>query len=421
MGALMRSESSSRYVVASASPAHGRGRQRAKLWLFRLCAVGLSLGLCAVAAEIVMRLRDRVRGPAVAAGGGFESVYAFSPTRHHRLIPNGRYQHSAYEFDYLWTNNALGMRDRERPIDKAPGTFRIFVLGDSFVQGHGVTLSDTLTMRLEASLNQPPRRARIEVLNGGVFGYSPFLEALYLREVIDTVRPDLVIVGFFLGNDVGEDSFYGRIAHLSSDGTPPTFVDREWPWSAIVDGLDEGPLPEADAPFADRLRADATRALHHLRLSTLLATPLQALPYPERRAREFGFVQQHRGDPRYDLGLINYPVGSRSERQAYWDISQRNLAAIAELCRAHGTQMMLLVIPPFERLTGETRFDEPYEVLDDFGGRLGIPVIELLPDFLSAQPTDLYYSYDRHWTPQGHERAAAVVDRTLRQLEVLPE
>src|SRR5262249_58018819 len=133
-------------------------------------------------------------------------------------------------------------------------------------------------------------------------------ESLYLREIIDDVQPDLVMVGFFLGNDVGEDNFYTHIAHAAAAGSPPAFTDREWPWSPILDGLDDGALPAPDAPWSVRLRTAGARGLHHLRLLSLLATPLQALPYPERREREFAFVRQHRDDIRYDLGLVNYPV-----------------------------------------------------------------------------------------------------------------
>jgi hypothetical protein len=122
----------------------------------------------------------------------------------------------------------------------------------------------------------------------------------------------------------------------------------------------------------------------------------------------------------YDLGLINYPVLDREQRLAYWEQSKLYLGKIAALCREHGVRMILLAIPPVERLKGETHLDEPYAVLDDIGKELAIPVVQLLPDFLGQSPDVLYYPYDRHWTPEGQRQAAQVLDRELRHLDVLP-
>ena len=79
-----------------------------------------------------------------------------------------------------------------------------------------------------------------------------------------------------------------------------------------------------------------------------------------------------------------------------------------------------MVIPPVERLTGETDFNEPYEVLDQLGAALSVPVINLLPDFTGKDPYALYYKLDRHWTAECHRVAAHVLDRELRRRQVLP-
>ena len=399
-------------------------RTRARTWLLRLATVSFAVFVALLIAEAVLRMRMRVDSePRVA--GSFESVAQFCAPRHHCLVPNGHYDHSSYEYSYSWDNNGLGMRDREHPRTKPPGTFRILVLGDSFVQGHGVRVEDTMVTRLEASLNQPPRAQTVEVLNGGVFGYSPLLEYLYLRDTIGELQPDLVVVAVFLGNDVGEDAFYARKAHVSADGESLSFDDREWPWSKIVAALDGGETPVAAAPAAapgpGGPWASAKDLLRNLRTVALLRSRLEDVRYPARRAREFALVKAHRGDVEFDLGLINYPALSRDQRLAYWQPTKQNLERIATLCREHGARMVLLVIPPFERLTGETELDEPYAIVDQLGRDLAVPVIQLLPDFLGQPPDALYYRFDRHWTAEGNRRAAQVVDQELRRLDVLPE
>jgi hypothetical protein len=402
------------------------GLRIGRIWIVRLATVALSVLVAIVLVEGLLWLPDLIRGEP-PAGPAFEgSVYEFSSTLHHRLIPNGRYRHSAYEFAYLWTNNALGMRDREHPLRKPAGTFRILVLGDSFVQGHGVSLDQTMVSRLEASLQQPKRAQPVEILNAGVFGYSPLLEYLYLRQIVDAVEPDLVIVAFFLGNDVGEDHFYVQRAHVSPDGEAVSFDDHEWPWSLILEELygGGGDAPSVGAATAAQSQPLSQRARDVLRRSRVLTVLKNRLldpwTYPAQREREFALVREHRDDIRYDLALVNYPVLSRDQRMAYWSVSKAYLEKIAGLCRAHDARMLLLVIPPYERLIGETDFQEPYEVLDDLGRQLSIPVVQLLPDFLRESPDTLYYTYDRHWTPEGHRRAAEIVDRELRARQLLP-
>ncbi|MFQ5666140.1 MAG: hypothetical protein ACE5I7_06865 [Candidatus Binatia bacterium] len=393
---------------------------RGKTWLFRLSAVSLGVAVAFLAAEAFLRAWDAVHHePSPTA-----TIYAFCATRHHCLLPNARYRHSSYEFDYVWTNNALGMRDRPHARRKAPGTFRILFLGDSFIEGHGVRLRETIVSRLEASLNRPSRAQNIEILNAGVFGYSPILEYLYLREIFDSVEPDLVIVGFFLGNDVGEDYFYTHKARFAPAGEAASFHDHDWPWSIIERALDGDTMsPSAlgsAAPHGGAWWPLAKDALRHSRALTLVKHRLDGLRYPQRRAREFALVRKHRGDIRYDLGVVNYPVLSRRKRSAYWRFSKKYLEKIVTFCRAHGAQTVLLVIPPVERLNGQTQFDEPYRVLDTIGGKLAIPVVQLLLDFLGRNPESLYYKFDRHWTAKGHELAAKVLDRELRRLDVLP-
>ena len=73
--------------------------------------------------------------------------------------------------------NAQGMRDLPLGERKPEGQKRLLVLGDSSVFGAGVRLEETFVQRLEASLNPaelPATERSIQVLNGGVPGYSTY-------------------------------------------------------------------------------------------------------------------------------------------------------------------------------------------------------------------------------------------------------
>ncbi len=97
--------------------------------------------------------------------------------------------------------NADGMRDRDFPLEKPPGTFRIAVIGDSITFGYRVGNEQTYPKVLERLLRDYlPDGDRFEVLNFGVAGYS-------VPEIVESLRvkvlgydPDLVIYGYCLND-----------------------------------------------------------------------------------------------------------------------------------------------------------------------------------------------------------------------------
>lgn len=97
--------------------------------------------------------------------------------------------------------NSCGMRDKERSIAKPPDTYRIALLGDSFVFGWGVEFEQTFAQRLEGNLNRLAEGKRqFEVLNFGVPGYATFQESAKFLESGIEFMPDEVLV-FFIQND----------------------------------------------------------------------------------------------------------------------------------------------------------------------------------------------------------------------------
>src|SRR5437870_3991698 len=63
--------------------------------------------------------------------------------------------------------NSQGLRDKEYPLVKAPGTYRIMMLGDSTTFGWGDRAEDTAAKMLERKLNAEPTFGgwNFEVLN----------------------------------------------------------------------------------------------------------------------------------------------------------------------------------------------------------------------------------------------------------------
>lgn len=350
-----------------------------------------------------------------------------SVTRHHALLPNATRRHVELEYDYVWANNSLGMRDRERTVSIGRDRpFKILFLGDSMVQGYGVALEESMVYLLERQLNQPPRRQRIDVLNAGVFGYSPMLEYLYLTELAPMVEPDLVMVGFFVANDVGDDQFYQQRSLKQSDGTL-AFQDEEWPWTAMNELLDSRLQSNTNSGragnFALGKRIEALAEIsysHLLKRSRLVSLLTQGsrnrdarAALAERAELERVLVDEFKSDPGVNLGLINYPVLDKETRFQQWQVSLDYLSKIQRLTDELGIPMILVVIPILEPEVHQ--FLEPYDVLDAFGARNSIPVIQLLPDFQKHLAEELMYPLDGHWNSAGNRIAADSIVQHLRE------
>lgn len=110
--------------------------------------------------------------------------------------------HTLGEYKTTWNINKLGFRDFEYSLKKLPDSKRILVLGDSMVFGMGVESSQSFPKILETKINQSSQSSRLtEVLNMGILGYGPLeYKNLYLG-LGKKFNPNLIVVGFFLGND----------------------------------------------------------------------------------------------------------------------------------------------------------------------------------------------------------------------------
>lgn len=95
-----------------------------------------------------------------------------------------------------WSTNAQGMRDREYPVDKPAGTFRIAMVGDSIAAGWGVDAERRFESILERAWDERSRRAggpAVEILDCAVPGHAPGQRWHHFQRVGWPMRPDLVI------------------------------------------------------------------------------------------------------------------------------------------------------------------------------------------------------------------------------------
>ena len=175
--------------------------------------LGLTLGglfMGVVIGEIGLR---------VAKIEGYPKIGDFvnsAPTRFHTSDPNlgwklkpgasGKWNEEGASLVQV---NSEGLRDRERTKAKPPNTLRVAVLGDSFTEAIHVPVEQTFWSKLERKLGNCEAikgRKNVEVINFGVQGYGTAQELILLRKKVWDYSPDIVILAFFIGNDVINNS-----------------------------------------------------------------------------------------------------------------------------------------------------------------------------------------------------------------------
>lgn len=301
--------------------------------------------------------------------------------------------------------NARGLREREIGYEKPPGLKRVLVLGDSFVEAIGVAVEDAFPRRLEAKLaagNEPP----VQVVNAGAVGFGTGQEYLLLRHEGVRYQPDVVVLLFFSGNDVADNS--QRLDYAPIRVLKPYFeIDsngalRQLPFT----------LPDLAASRPGPLR-------QWLRQRSLLFNKLD----PD----ELGTVPTERGYVRSILAP--YSDQGSADLDAAWSVTEALLSATRDEADAAGASFVLVNVPApweidppfwemmrsfFDLPADGWDLDRPNRRLAEISARRNLTYLDLRPALQAALPDQprLYYRIDGHWTSAGHDFAADALARS---------
>jgi lysophospholipase L1-like esterase len=337
----------------------------------------------------------RLQGGSEAAPE-FQRLFMADSTLGYRLKPGAIARFKTPEFDTTIAINAAGLRDREIG-PKKPGERRIIVLGDSLVMAVQVPLRETLTSQLERLLNAdaiPP--AVFRVINAGVQGYGPVEEYLFYREVAATLRPDIVILTLYAGNDAVEAANSGYRLR----GPGPSL-----------------PVDESLSTY-ERFTQWRRRAIR--RSMVLQVTRLRITAAVDR----FGWQR-----PEVDLPLRAYLPEAPPEITGGLKVMAEAVSRLDVLARKQGARLIILLLPArfqvddedFRRLRdgvarlGETlERDRATERFKAVLGETGVPVLDVLPALRhAAEGTAVFMRSTAHFTPLGHETIAREIQRYL--------
>jgi len=378
-----------------------------------------SLILLAVAGALTLA---EVGVRAALRGGYFDKPHRYmtsDPVLHHRARPDLSTTVSGTPF----STNSLGLRDREYASPKPLGTFRILMLGDSFTEGGGLSIDDTVARRVERALGARGCGS-YEIVNGGTASYSPILEYLRLRQLGPILRPDLLVLNFDM-TDVHDDVIRTATAVLDSRGLPLAVASDPIRETAVL------------LPPAPRWLGPVGRRLNRLALyqTFLRSSAGQRLLGPVKMTPETLSAYGLLGDLEHDPMAITRD-GDFPDLARGWALTERYLVGIRDLARAQHVPFVLVVYPhphqvgPDESPEGRRMLGvgpglyasaRPFERLEALGHREGFPVVNLLRLFRERRAEGpLFRATDIHHTPAGARVFADGIVTGLLALDVLP-
>lgn len=307
---------------------------------------------------------------------------------------------SSHENTAYLRMNRFGFRGPDWSQQPDAGTVRIAMLGDSFLDSSNLADEDDLTRVIERDMKDCLALAgrRAEVLNFGVSGYGTAQQYLLLQQRVMSFRPDLVVLAFYAGNDVPNNS---RALSVDGQKTKPYFEEAP-----------SGDL-KLDMSFRDsgafrrEVQSDWQRRL--VNNSYLLQALKQVLrnrpviPSPQVFENTSAGKTQPLFGPESDALFL--PPANDAWRSA-WAVTEKLLLQMRNWSQQHKLGFGVVIIPdPIQAVPGSdwrdgiarkikaTDPDYPVRRIADYAAQNNIPRLSLLEPFRAYGDRERVFLY----------------------------
>jgi hypothetical protein len=325
--------------------------------------------------------------------------------------------------------NSDGLRDRDHARTKPVDTIRIAILGDSYAEARSVALEDTFWAVLERELNRCESRQgrNVEVINFGVTDYGTAQELLTLRHHAWQYAPDVVLLAFFAGNDIRNNS---RVLNAGKPYRPFFMLDGD---NLVLDDSFKQSLPyklmdswygQLILRLSDYFRT--VQVMRHGAVTTYLIFKKQAIRRP---------AISRTADDRInvDAGVDSASIYNEPEDpvwQEAWQITERLIASMAHEVEAGGADFLVVTLPTPRQAHPDRKVREelmrrlkvadlfyPDKRVQALGMREGFRVLSLAAPFqLDAEERRVFlHGFENtalgsgHWNRNGHLLAGHLI------------
>jgi GDSL-like Lipase/Acylhydrolase family len=294
--------------------------------------------------------------------------------------------------------NDLGFHDHDyAPERPSPSTYRIMVLGDSYVAAWEVPLEETFHKRLEARLakEDPLGRGSYQVIAIGQGRSAQEVEIEWLRKYGPIYKPDVVLLLFFCGNDFMENDpatfreasdfglrYIGKVAPRKLEFFRKLMIVP----SSRLNGLIAEAATEYYAEHLDRFDATISPA-------DLMSPEIGVYRNPLTPEWQAAFERTGRllEVARHEAKLLGarFVLASLSGPQAIGDLAPAILWKEAK-------------DPAFD-------YDRPDRWVRGWAASHHVPLVELGPPLAKIGRRKVFWKHDQHLNPEGHAMVAGLL------------
>jgi hypothetical protein len=308
--------------------------------------------------------------------------------------------------------NSRGFLTPEYAEAKAPGSYRIVALGDSFTFKAGEVPYDAQWTTLLGRQLAEGWKREVEVLNLGMPGIGPRFERRLWQLEGAKLAPDLVLLALYVGNDFSDEE---GLYHLGMYATGSKRGDALVKHS-LVARLARNLLRREQSENSVARSAAKGDTASSARFGVELAS--YAASYDDERP---SFTE----DAYVELGKFRMQVLSLERRAGL----ERSVGAVADELvelqrevRAVGARFVVVIVPDefqidptlaakalerAELRAEDCDLDAAQRLLTDRLRRDGVDFVDLLPPFrVRATTQRLYRPLDSHWNLAGNRLAA---------------
>lgn len=323
--------------------------------------------------------------------------------------------------------NEFGFRDQEHPIKKNPRSIRIIGIGDSFVYG-SVGRKDHFLKVTEKHLSEAVSEdsLNIEMVMMGLGGYGPENYVGVLRSIGLSLDPDLVILNFFIGNDITGIPIRGEVlrgkVYYTGSHNPWLHLARKSRLFILFENAYLTKIKRWIITRKQRRRVVISSRKENQPSGSLLTYSEDISPLSSR----YISMQEKR------LPIYRKEPSLRINK--LWKKAEDCLMEFNLLCREAGISWILFIIPAEVQVDPIVReqvidilqqsyddydFNAPQRRLKAFAEKEGIHVIDPLAEMREVHNSGqrLYIPNDSHWNVIGNRIAGKILVTRILQLQ----
>ena len=254
--------------------------------------------------------------------------------------------------------NSLGFRDEEISLQRNENEKRVLVLGDSITWGDYLQAEEVFVKRAEYYLNQKNSRDTFHFINAGVGDVGLNEEIAILKDQGLKVKPDIVVVAFYL-----------------NDSRPP--------WG-----------------FSDEKGGSSWIRTHSLLINKIYSA-FKLKQWIQKKGHDrFAWIHAYK---RLDwmhshedfmklVFLAQYDWGAAWQKSS-WEEVDKHLLRLKDLAQQHGFKVAIVLFPSAFQVYADFLENTPQRVMAKKANELGFPYLDLLPILGERADKKLYYDH----------------------------